>query len=134
MAVKVTRGLELLLSVGENVIGGQKDASISMEADSIDISNKNDFGWSSTIGGAKSWSVSTNALFITDDAGQKALMQAFINGTNVEVVLKNTDETVYFGGTAQITSIEIGATYDDVCTLDIEMNGVGKLSITKQSI
>ena len=44
MAVKVTRGLELLLYVGENVIGGQRDASISMGADSIDISNKNDFG------------------------------------------------------------------------------------------
>lgn len=44
MAVNVTRGLELLLSVGENVIGGQKDASISMSADAIDISNKNDFG------------------------------------------------------------------------------------------
>lgn len=132
MAVKVTRGLELLLYVGENVIGGQKDASISMEADSIDISNKNDFGWSSTIGGAKSWSVSTNALFITDDVGQKALMQAFINGTNLEVKLKNTDETVYFAGTAQITSIEIGATYDDVCTMDMELQGIGALKVQKE--
>ena len=91
MAVKVTRGLELLLYVGENVIGGQKDASISMEADSIDISNKNDFGWSSTIGGAKSWSVSTNALFITDDVLQKALLDAFVAGRNLRIELKNTD-------------------------------------------
>ena len=44
MAVNVTRGLELLLYVGENAVGGQRDASLSMEADSIDISNKNDFG------------------------------------------------------------------------------------------
>ena len=30
MAVNVTRGLELLLYIGETVIGGQKDASISI--------------------------------------------------------------------------------------------------------
>ena len=132
MAVKVTRGLELLLYVGTNVIGGQKDASISMEADSINISNKNDFGWSSTIGGAKSWSVSTNALFITDDVGQKALMQAFVDGTNLQIELKNTGETVYFGGTCQITSIEISATYDDVCTIDMELQGIGALKLQKE--
>jgi hypothetical protein len=44
MATNVTRGLELLLYIGDQVIGGQRDASISMEAESIDISNKNDYG------------------------------------------------------------------------------------------
>ena len=132
MAVKVTRGLELLLYVGTNVIGGQRDASISLEADSVDISNKNDFGWSSTIGGAKSWSVSTNALFITDDVGQKALLDAFVAGTNLQIELKNTDSSVYFAGTCQITSIEISATYDDVCTIDMELQGIGALKLQKE--
>lgn len=132
MAVNVTRGLELLLYIGEQVIGGQKDASISMEAESIDISNKNDFGWSSTIGGAKSWSVSTNALFITDDAGQKALIEAFVAGDNIEVELKNEDETVYFAGTCQITSVEISAEYSDVCTMDMELAGIGELKLSKE--
>ena len=59
-------------------------------------------------------------------------MQAFINGTNLEVKLKNTDETVYFAGTAQITSIEIGATYDDVCTMDMELQGIGALKVQKE--
>lgn len=132
MAVNVTRGLDLLLSVGENVVGAQRDASISMEADSIDISNKNDYGWSSTIGGAKSWSVSTNALFITNDAGQKALLDAFVAGTNVQITLKNTDESVYFAGTCQITSVEISATYDDVCMMDMELQGIGELKLSKE--
>ena len=87
---------------------------------------------SSTIGGAKSWSVSTNALFITDDAGQKALMKAFVDGTNLQIELKNTGETVYFAGTCQITSIEIGATYDDVCTMDMELQGIGALKVQKE--
>jgi TP901-1 family phage major tail protein len=133
MATNVTRGLELLLYIGDQVIGGQRDASISMEAESIDISNKNDYGWSSTIGGSKSWSVSTNSLFITDDAGQKALMEAFIAGENVEVELKNESESVYFAGTCQITSVEVSMEYSDVCQMDIELAGIGELKLTKEA-
>ena len=132
----VTKGLDILVYVpgasSEKVaIGGQKGCTLSMEADSIDVSNKNDWGWASTIGGAKSWSVSCDGQFITDDAGQKKLMECFVNGTEVDVEMKNTGETVYFAGKAAITSIEIDAQFDDVCTLSIELTGVGALKVKK---
>lgn len=128
----VTRGLDILVYIGENAVGGQQNCSLSMEADSIDVSNKNDFGWASFIGGAKSWSVSCDGQFIADDAGQAAMMEAFINATNVEIEMKNADETVYYKGTAQITSIEIEASFDDVCTMSVEFQGLGALSIEKE--
>ena len=131
----VTRGLDILVYVGEEgqrkAIGGQKGCTLSMEADTIDISNKNDFGWASTIGGAKSWSVACDGQFLTDDAGQQALMDAFVAGTNLNVELKNKTESVYFAGTAQITSIEVDAQFDDVCALSIELQGVGPLKVEK---
>ena len=133
----VTKGLDILVYVpgasgSEKVaIGGQKGCTLSMEADSIDVSNKNDWGWASTIGGAKSWSVSCDGQFIADDAGQKALMDAFVAGTEVDVEMKNTGETVYFAGKASITSIEVDAQFDDVATLSIELTGVGALKISK---
>ena len=111
----VTKGLDILVYVpgtdgsSKVAIGGQKGCTLSMEADSIDVSNKNDFGWASTIGGAKSWTVSCDGQFITDDAGQKKLMQCFVAGTEVEVEMKNEGETVYFAGKAAISSIEIDA-------------------------
>lgn len=44
----VTKGLDILIYVGadtnKKAIGGQKGCTLSMEADSIDVSNKNDFG------------------------------------------------------------------------------------------
>lgn len=128
----VTRGLDILVYIGENAVGGQQNCSLSMEADSIDVSNKNDFGWASFIGGAKSWSVSCDGQFIADDAGQSAMMEAFINATNVEIEMKNADETVYYKGTAQITSIEIEASFDDVCTMSVEFQGLGALAIEKE--
>ena len=131
----VTKGLDILIYTGtgssKKAIGGQKGCTLSMEADSIDVSNKNDFGWASTIGGAKSWSVSCDGQFIADDAGQKALMDAFVSGTEVEVEMKNTGETIYFSGKASITSIEVDAQFDDVCTLSIELTGVGALKVKK---
>lgn len=131
MATNVTRGLDILVYVGETAIGGQQNCSLSLEADTIDISNKNDFGWASFIGGAKSWSVSCDGQFITDDAGQKALMEAFVAGENVTIEMKNADDTVYFGGTAAITSVEVEASFDDVCTMSLELQGVGELNLTK---
>ena len=133
----VTRGLEILVYVpdaeGTNkvAIGGQRGCTLSVEADTIDVSNKNDYGWASTIGGAKSWSVSCDGQFIAEDAGQTKLMDAFVNGTNLEIEMKNTAETVYFAGTVQITSIEIDAQFDDVCTLSMELAGIGPLAVTK---
>ena len=135
----VTKGLDILVYVPDAggsskvAIGGQKGCTLSMEADSIDVSNKSDFGWASTIGGAKSWTVSCDGQFITDDAGQKKLMQCFVAGTEVEVEMKNEGETVYFAGKAAISSIEIDAQFDDVCTMSIELTGVGALTVSKVS-
>ena len=131
----VTRGLDLLVYAGtggsKQPIGGQKGCTLTMEADTIDISNKNDFGWASTIGGAKSWSVSCDGQFVADDVGQQALFDAFVAGTEVDIEMKNTAESVYFAGKAAITSLEIDAQFDDVCTLSMELQGIGALAVEK---
>ena len=132
----VTKGLDILIYAGtsggsKQAIGGQKGCTLTMEADTIDVSNKNDFGWASTIGGAKSWSVSCDGQFVADDAGQQALFDAFVAGTDVDVEMKNTAESVYFAGKATITSLEVDAQFDDVCALSMELQGVGALTVDK---
>ena len=133
--MSVTRGLDVLVYVGESsnkkAIGGQKGCTLTMEADTIDVSNKNDFGWASTIGGAKSWSVSCDGQIVADDAGQQALFDAFVAGTEVQIELKNPSQTVYFAGKATITSLEVDAQFDDVCTLSMELQGIGALQVDK---
>jgi len=127
----VTKGLDILVYVGTKAVGGQKGCTLTMEAETIDVSNKNDFGWASTIGGAKSWSVSCDGQFIADDEGQKALMSAFVAGTEVQVEMKNTAQSIYFAGKAAITSLEVDAQFDDVATMTIELQGIGALSTVK---
>ena len=127
----VTRGLDILVHVGAKTVGGQKGCTLTMEADTIDTSNKNDAGWASFIGGAKQWSVSCDGQFVVDDQGQKAIMDAFIAGTEVEVEMKNTGEKIYYKGKACVTSIEVDAQFDDVATLSVEFQGLGALAVSK---
>ena len=129
----VTKGLDILVYVGTKAVGGQKGCTLTMEAETIDVSNKNDFGWASTIGGAKSWSVSCDGQFIADDEGQKALMSAFVAGAEVQVEMKNTAQSIYFAGKAAITSLEVDAQFDDVATMTIELQGIGALKTSKSS-
>ena len=131
----VTKGLDRWIYArtggSKQAIGGQKGCTLTMEADTIDVSNKNDFGWASTIGGAKSWSVACDGQFIADDQDQEALFDAFVAGTDVQVEMKNTGETVYFAGKAAITSLEVDAQFDDVCTLSMELQGIGASQVDK---
>ena len=127
----VTRGLDILVHVGTKAIGGQKGCTLTMEADTIDTSNKNDAGWASFIGGAKQWSVSCDGQFVVDDEGQKAIMDAFIAGTEVDIEMKNQAETVYYKGKACVTSVEVDAQFDDVATLSVELQGLGALAVKK---
>ena len=127
----VTRGLDILVHVGAKSVGGQKGCTLTMEADTIDTSNKNDAGWASFIGGAKQWSVSCDGQFVVDDEGQKAIMDAFIAGTEVEVEMKNQGEKIYYKGKACITSVEVDAQFDDVATLAVEFQGLGALAVSK---
>ena len=127
----VTKGLDILVYVGSKAVGGQNGCTLTMEAETIAVSNKNDFGWASTIGGAKSWSVSCDGQFIANDEGQKALMDAFVAGTEVQVEMKNTAQSIYFAGKAAITSLEVDAQFDDVATMTIELQGIGALSTVK---
>lgn len=125
------QGLNILVYVGATALGGQKNCTLSMEADTIDISNKNDFGWSSFLAGARSWTVTCDGQFLTDDTGQAALMEAFIGSEEVEIEMKNSDGSIYYGGTAIISSLELEAAYDDVFAYSVEFNGKGALTDKK---
>ena len=125
------QGLNILVYLGETVLGGQKNCTLSMEADTIDVSNKNDFGWASFIAGAKSWNITCDGQFLTDDAGQDALMAAFIASDEVTIEMKNEDESIYYSGQAVITSLELEAAFDDVFAYSVEFTGKGALADEK---
>lgn len=132
---EVKKGLDLLVYINDDTdnpvcVGFQKDCTLSMSADSIDTSNKNDFGWQSFIQGGKSWEITCSGQFVTDDAGQKLMTQAFVNGDFVHIAIQDRDDESYkFEGDAMISGLELSASFDDVFAYDATFAGKGALTI-----
>lgn len=125
------RGLDILVYHGETVLGSQKNCTLSMESESIDVSNKNSFGWADFIAGAKSWSIECEGQFVSTE--QEALMTAFVDSEFVQIEMKNAEEDIYFAGEAMIESIELEASFDDVATYSISFVGKGALKVKKDA-
>ena len=125
-----TRGIDFLVNIeidGEFVpVAAQRGASLSMSADTLDKTSKDGGGWSESLQGLKSWSISTDGLLIFDDVGYVALEEAFLNSENVMVQLASKSGTIYEGD-AIITTLDFDAPYDDLATYSAEFTGANKL-------
>lgn len=131
MAVK---GIDFLIKVNTGTaespsyvaVGAQRGASLSRSAETLDKTSKSSEGWTESLAGMKSWSISTDGLLIFDDAGYAALEEAYMNGDNVLIQMASQSGAMYEGD-AVITSIDLDAPYDDLATYSAEFTGAGKL-------
>lgn len=128
--MSVIKGLDVLIKVGGQIIGGQRGCSIDLTSESIDASVKQNNGWSTKIGGLKSWTASCDGVYFVDDAGIQAIYDAFEAGETVELEFSNT-AGIYQKGEAMISSINIEAGQDDVVSYQMSFEGCGALSFTK---
>ena len=106
MAATEVRGLDVLIKIGSQVVGGQRNASLELSAESIDATCKTTGGWSKKLPGIKTWSSSCDGIYFLSDAGITAVQAAFKNSQEVELEFSNT-EGIYFKGKAIITSMSI---------------------------
>lgn len=121
------KGLLVKVSIGNNVIGGQRGATLNREMGTSDTTNKDGDGWSENSSTVKSWSIDCDGLIIKDEEAYKSVKAAFIAGEAVEV--KFGDSTCGIGekGKAIITSFPIEAPYDSEATYSISLTGTGPL-------
>ena len=135
-AASAIAGKDILLAVwdatGANIlaVAGQKTLTINRSAETIDVSTKDtEQGWGASIAGAKSWSIDVDGLYVTGDASQEVLSNAFTNGNLVCVkVYNNKTHKGMFGGLAAITDYPIEAPYDDSVSFSITLSGCGPLT------
>lgn len=107
------------------LIGGQRGASLSMTADSIDATNKASGGWGETYAGIKGTELSFDGIINKSDPGYAALKDAFVKGEAVDLCRYATD------GTADrnwynITDLSDQTPHDDMATFSMTAGGIGK--------
>lgn len=121
------KGLDVLIKVGSQVVGGQRNGSLEMSAETIDTTVKSTGGWAAKIPGIKSWTSSCDGVYFLNDAGLQAAQTAFMSGTEVKLEFSKGTELVY-SGQAIITSMSVEAGQEDVVSYTISFEGTGALS------
>ena len=135
----MARGVNFLIFINTSTDGstenyvkvaGQRGGTFNRSADTLDITSKDNFGWQDEDYGVMSWSIEGDGLLVEDDAGYKALEDAFMAREFVKVRWETAAKTQY-EGQAVITDFPVEAPYDDSATYSITLNGKGEPTKTR---
>lgn len=116
------------------MIGGLRDTGIQISADAIDASNKGSDGWGESIPGVRSWTASPTLVVKTGNKGDE-LIEAWVFDEDIQnerpalrFAFVNTQTKEYYDSWGTVSSYSIDASYTDVMTKSIEINGVCALT------
>ena len=128
MAVAGKNGKVVVGASASKKVVGIKNWSLELSLDTLETTALGD-DWKNYITGLKEWSASSEGDYEVpvDTEGQKALQDAFLNGTTVTVKLY-VDGTNYYQGEAYINSLSIEDPVDDVVSISIEFKGTVALT------
>ena len=124
--MSVIKGVDVLIKVGSQIVGGQRNASLELSSDVADITTKASGGWKESIPTLKSWTTSCDGVFFVSDAGYQAVYTAFMAGTAVTVSFVGGG--INYEGNALITSLSLEAGQEDVVAYTIAFEGTGALT------
>lgn len=133
MAVK---GVDILIQVEDTVtpgtfitVGGQRGATLSENVENFETTNKGSNGYKEYEYGFGDWKISCDGVYITADAGYKALVTAMRNKTKVNVQWSEGGTATYTGS-ALVLSRDLEGPYDGESTYKLELQGTGAPTIT----
>lgn len=126
------KGLDVILKVKAQVVGGQKNGSLNITNDTADATTKQSNGWKENIATLSSWNSSCEGLYYIDDTGYKAALDAMIAKEEVELEFSNTSKSFYRKGRAIITSLAESAGQDGVVAYTASFTGTGPLTTANE--
>lgn len=140
-----TTGIKCLLVIvneSDQALAGQRGATLTRTAETIDTTSKDGGAWSEAIAGYRSFSISCDGAWVLGDTSLAYLNKQFINGEPVKVRvymnvkvedstgIKYSSDEVYEGN-CFITDFSYDLPYDDLASYSIELAGNGELKSGK---
>ena len=129
LTVTMAAGLPTGLT-GQQLVGKAVDVDIQGSAGTIDISTRSSAGFREHLQGMKDWSSSISHLFVGDDAGYKALRNAWITGAKLYGYW--LDPQGYgFAGAVIVTKIGRAEKLEGALVCAMDVKGTGPLWIVE---
>ena len=111
-------------------IGLQKNATLNMGLDAVDVSNKDSTLWREYIPGYKDWSVDCDSLIVETDTALTHFETHWLAGQEVTCVLATPANVTHWGGKIIIKSMKYTAPDGGVYTAALTLQGTGSLGKT----
>jgi len=116
------------VKLGANKIAEISNWSLDLGADDIEITSFDSQGWKEYLAGLKEWSGSMEGNLKTDDTnGQKAILNAWINGETLEFTFEVSSGVSFQGEAFVKPSIEVPV--DDKASFSCDITGTGALTL-----
>lgn len=119
------------IKTSENSITKMESWKLNVKANEVDTTSFDSDGWSETETTTKEWEVSLEGTFNKgDNTGQKALLTALAEGTNLPLSLyiDKSASKADFSGNVKITSVDVETAVKDKIKLSVKAKGNGKLT------
>ncbi len=123
----IHRGLDVILSINDKVVGGQHNATLNRTMSPIRVTNKINGEWETSLSGIKSWTLNCTGFIVKDEEAFQELEECFNAGTAVNVKLSDNKKT--YTGTALITSFPVSANYSTSFAYTIGLLGISELEV-----
>lgn len=132
----VQKGSALLVKIGNaaspevfTTVAGLRDTSISINAETIDVTNKDSARVRTLLAGAgtKSITISGSGVF-TDGASEQSVLTAYSAAgfSNFQFIVPSFNT---FTGAFQVTAIDYSGTYNDTITYSMTFESAGAITI-----
>jgi predicted secreted protein len=114
------------VKLGTNKVAEIANWSLDLGADDIDVTSFDSNGWKEFLAGLKEWSGSIEGNFVsTDTDGQKAILQAWVNGTELVFTFEVSSGVSFTGNAYVKPSIEVPV--DGKASFSCDFQGTGPL-------
>lgn len=123
----VQRSIDVVLIANGSPVAGQQGATLNRSMSPIDITNQITGSWKENLGGLMSWNISCNGMYIKDNAGLRALEQAFLE--NKEITVKILVGNIHYTGQALITNFPLNAVFNTQFKYTLSLLGTGELRL-----
>ena len=143
MAATKQSGIDVLFKVDTDgggspaAVGGQRDVNLTVGADTIDATNKDNTNFKDKLVGRADWSISANGLALWDDAdgtmdaNLKVLWTAITTRASIEVEMAVGVGTSKFAGDGYCTQFDLSGADEDVFLADWTVEGAATLTLTE---
>ena len=121
----LNKSINVALYLDNIPLGGQQNATITRQAEMIDITNKINDDWTKSLAGKKSWSIQCSGLYVIDDRAFSLLENAFMNNKSIKVSISVGNNTL--SGNALITDFPLSAIFNKEFKYNIRLLGTGAL-------